>query len=278
MRVWDVNAWIFFFFARRCLAFISQRCTGVWTAAASAERSLPALVSRTASGMRKTSGAVSGKSPCWTRGGVWRETFFSSPCRFITNCLADWVKRDQERSVTPVCSWWNDGKSYPWEPRRTGTMWVWSAELMLWLSHHSVVIRYSLSNHSLLLLHQGRWRQRRPQPEDNLQAQKDQVHLQESPAQPDQQAEEGAEKKQWVLCFDTFTLPFVPKDWIYVTSPWIICLQCLLCFAHQIQTPTAPPPVPLRLSLPATATCQMTAQTRSSARDPAAPLFSHFWT
>ena len=33
-------------------------------AAASAEQSLPALVSRTASGMRKTSGAVLGKSPC----------------------------------------------------------------------------------------------------------------------------------------------------------------------------------------------------------------------
>lgn len=42
--------------------------------------------------------------------------------------------------------------------------------------------------------------------------------------------------------------------------------------------PTAPPPVPLRLSLPATATCQTTAQTRSSAQDPAAPLCSHFWT
>lgn len=41
---------------------------------------------------------------------------------------------------------------------------------------------------------------------------------------------------------------------------------------------TAPPPVPLRLSLPATATCQMTALTLNSAQDPVAPLSSPSWT
>lgn len=59
-------------FARRCLAFTSRKCTGVWTAAASAAQSRQALVSQTASGMRKTSGAVSGKRYSWTR-GVWWE-------------------------------------------------------------------------------------------------------------------------------------------------------------------------------------------------------------
>lgn len=50
------------------------------------------------------------------------------------------MKRDLERSVTPVCSWWNDGKSCLWEPRRTGTMWVWMAALMLCFSYHFVMI------------------------------------------------------------------------------------------------------------------------------------------
>lgn len=45
----------------------------------------------------------------------------------LFNCLADWVKRDLEKSVTPACSWWNAGKSFPWEPRRTGTTWDWIA-------------------------------------------------------------------------------------------------------------------------------------------------------
>lgn len=59
-------------------------------------------------------------------------------------------------------------------------------------------------------------------------------------------------------------------------SPLIMFL--ILCSARQTRMPTAPPPAPLRLSLPATATCRTTAQTRSSVQDPAAPPSSHFWT
>lgn len=73
---WEPEMLIFkYVSARRCLAFISPRCTGVWTAAASAGQSRQALASRTASGMRKTSGAALGKRHGWTR-GVWKETFF----------------------------------------------------------------------------------------------------------------------------------------------------------------------------------------------------------
>lgn len=45
----------------------------------------------------------------------------------------------------------------------------------------------------------------------------------------------------------------------------------------QILMLTAPPPVPLQLSLQATATCQTTVQTLSSVQVPAAPPFSLFW-
>lgn len=74
MRGWDVN--FHPCFTRRCLASISQKCTGVWTAAASAAQSRQALVSRTVSAMRKTSGAALGKTHSPTREFGGRQTFF----------------------------------------------------------------------------------------------------------------------------------------------------------------------------------------------------------
>lgn len=121
-----------------------------------------------------------------------------SPCHLIIieiNCnyLADWVKHDLEKSAMPVCSWWNDGRSYPWEPRRTGTMWVCHstdimAELLLCYDRTHALCK--LMSSPLFLA--GCWCQRRSQPKDNFQAQEDKVHLQESTAESDQQAAERA--------------------------------------------------------------------------------------
>lgn len=114
----------------------------------------------------------------------------------------------------------------------------------------------------------GCWCSRRSKPKDNLQAQEDQIHLQESTTHSDQQAAERVEKKQSVLFL-------VFADTNYVIYFFMKALKVISGFVHQTQTPTAPPPVPPRLSLLVTATCQTMAQTLSSARDPAAPLSSH---
>lgn len=74
------------------------------------------------------------------------------------------------------------------------------------------------------------------------------------------------------------SVPFLPPHTCHTCHTGSSSSIFPLCSAHQIQMPTAPPPVRLRLSPLATATCQMTAQTLSSAQDPAAPPFSHFWT
>lgn len=122
--IWTINHCCF---TRRCLAFISRKCTGVWTAAASAAPSRPALGSRTASGMRKTSGAVSGK----TLGNTWAQCEGKVSyqhihawyvCLFSVTVSEGWAKAGLETSAMPVCCWWNDGKSSQWEPRRTGIM------------------------------------------------------------------------------------------------------------------------------------------------------------
>ena len=119
IRCRDVNSGMFLC---RCLAFTSQKCTGVWMDAASVGQSPRALVSQTASGMRRTSGAVLGRKRN-TRS--LEPDLFLGPFLTDSNCLAGWVKRDLEKSVMPACSWWNAGKNFLWEPRRTGTMWVW---------------------------------------------------------------------------------------------------------------------------------------------------------
>lgn len=72
-----------------------------------------------------------------------------------------------------------------------------------------------------------------------------------------------------------FFIPFKSKLFFHTQQIFNITPSL---FHPQIQMHTAPPPAPPQLSLRATATCQMTAQTQSSAQDPAAPRFSPFWT
>lgn len=195
--------------------------------------------------------------------------FFVNLCTFFTNCkcFADWVKRDLEKSATPASSWWNGGKSFQWEPRRTGTTWVWiTSPMERAMTWPGKLIQFW---NSLL---KGCGRQRRAQSKDNFQAQEDQEHLQESSAQSDQQTAERAEKTQWV------------SVWLWVQNLFLKKKNCIpnnssniSLLPLQILMLTAPPPVPLRLSLQATATCQTTVQILSSVQVPAAPPFSLSW-
>lgn len=161
-------------------------------AAASVGPSPPAPDSRTVSAMRKTSGAVLGKSHRWTP-CVGEHGDLPRLCPALTNCYcsADSVKHDLETSAMPVCCWWKGGKSSQWEPRRTGIMWV--------AGYIFVMVSFFFDAYEAVKsLGLGCWCTRRSQPKDNLQAQKDKVHIKESTSQSDQQTAKGAEAEQWV--------------------------------------------------------------------------------
>lgn len=75
-------------------------------AAASVGPSPPAPVSRTVSGMRKTSGAVLGKRlQCPGEACEWRDLPLLCPALTICYFSADSVKHDLETSAMPACCW-----------------------------------------------------------------------------------------------------------------------------------------------------------------------------
>lgn len=122
---------------RLCLAFTSQRSTGVTTAVASARPSRPAHGSQTAVDMRRPSGSVLGMS---SHSFIHLHgAFVCNYCPFLTNftidsfygvCanvylfihLIDCQRIVLETFAMPVCYWWRGGRSFLMAPRRTGTM------------------------------------------------------------------------------------------------------------------------------------------------------------